>query len=228
MLRSVCFWCIWMIASQCFGQERQPLKETKVLGGTIVETFVPDPPKGPVPDPAFQAPQSHAVIPTPIYEQPQPQSYQHPPGCRCAAPACRARLLNQFQHQRTFIEQKLLEKRTTVTVRVTETEQQLPAWVIESYPQPQRQRPQQNPCCPPYGNRPAFQRQGGYGGYAYWQRPQGIFSALFGFNSGISVRTTGGNQGYRGYGAYGGGYPPYAQSGQNYGGSKPWYGGRQS
>lgn len=218
MVRKAWFWYVLVcaVADQAFGQNafQQP-QETRVPGGRFV--FVPDPPAGPpVADPAFQAPQPQAVTPAPVY-QPPLQVYQHPQGCQCAQPACRARLL--CQHQRTFIERKLLEKRTTVTV--TETERPLPTRVIDSCSPSQRPCLQQRQGWQPYPWRP-------YQQYGYAYRPQAFsIAGLFGFNSGVYLRT-GGNGGYGGYAGYGGGYPPpYAQSGQNYGGAQSWYGGRQ-
>ena len=229
MLRKIGFWYVLAVATagQAFGQDGSFLKETRVLGGRVVETFVPDQPPQPMVDPAFQAPQPQLQqqLPPPQAYQYQ-QQHQHQNGCGC--PVCARRILSQRSQQRS----KTIVETTTVTVE----ELTHPPRVINVPPPPQPCPPRtlppvyvppRNPCCPPYGNRPVYQGQGGYGGYAYGQRPQGIFSALFGINSGISVRTTGGNQGYGGYGGYGGYPPPYAQSGQVYAGSQPWYGGRQ-
>lgn len=230
MLRRFVFWYVIVcaIAGQAFGQDnRPPLKETKVLGGTIVETFVPDQPLQPIANPAFQQQQQaqpQYVVPPqqqgfPVYQQAVPYQHQHSQECGC--PVCARRILSQQTRERS----KTIREITTVVV-VEETH---PARVINTSP-PQHITPSQRQfipsCdpCGPYGRRPQYQQQGGYSGYAY--RPQGIsLAGLFGFNSGVYLRITHGNQRYGGYG--GGGYPPpYAQSGYGYGGNQPWYGGR--
>ncbi len=212
MCRRFWFWYVIAVAAtgQAFGQDRPFLKETKVLGGRIVETFVPDLPLTPVPDPAFQQAAPQASVPTPVYQSPpQPQIYQHQNGCGC--PVCQRRILSQQVRERS----KTIREITTVIV----VEERHPIQVINIPPLPVYVPPPRWEFVPP---RPPQNSRGPYeygqyplqGGYAY--RPQGFsLAALFGINSGVYLRS-----------GYGYSPPPYAQSGYSYGGNHPWYGGR--
>jgi hypothetical protein len=233
MLRLICLCCAFVSATTAFGQETY-LEKTKVTGGHIVKTFVPDVPDGqqiaPMVDPAFPQP----VFQQPVYQGQvvvQPQVHQHQHASNCGCPVCARRVLSQQTRERS----KTIREITTVVVveethpaRIINTPVSQPRMMPNPCPQP---CPPRDPCAHPQqypsgglapwdrgfqGYRPQQQRgpvQQGYGGqYAQnYRQPTGFnfFGLTVGFNGNAHA-----GAGY--------GHVPYQSSG--YG--QPWYGGR--
>lgn len=224
MFRSMCFCLALVSTATAYAQQRVQLPNGQV--GTFFAEAQPDP-NGYVPI------QQRQVVP------PQGQG-RHDPHCNCEV--CRERVLSQEEQ----IESKTIERRTVVTViekthptvrRALPVQQQM---APDPCVRPQNPYPPQDPCLqqrqgsgsplPTWNNRflthaewcaqqnavrIAQQRQQPRGFFAGWRPPlvsanAGVAFAGFGPQLNASI----GNQ-----------TPPYAQSGQVYGGNQPWYGG---